>query len=93
MRNDSDEWLLIHSRLNALLLRVEATHNQNVICKHRAQLNTIIIKVNEYTIYEHALFKTNNAYVERQHNIAVEIQQDIKTFEDEMLLAYLRYVP
>jgi hypothetical protein len=88
MRNDSDEWLRTHDRLNNMILHVEETYNQNFIGKHRKQLNDIIVKVNVYTIYD--VFG-NPEYKEMKQNLGTEIHQDIKKFEDEMLLAYLSH--
>jgi len=93
MRNDSDEWLATHDRLNNMILHVEETYNQNFICKYRKMLNDIIVKVNMYTIYDPELFGSNTVYTTMQQNIATEIHKDIKTFEHEMLFAYLSYDP
>lgn len=89
MLNYSAEWLAIHDKLNNKILHIEESYNQNTICDLRRQLNAIIIMVNAYTIYND--LRTCAEIPIRQASLGIEIIQDIKKLEDQLLLAYLSY--
>lgn len=88
MRNDSDEWIKIHDKLNNKLLHIGAWYQDNEL---RRCLNEIVIKVNLYTFHDHGDVYQGSSLDKYRQYLGQEIREEIHNLEQKLLIAYLAH--